>query len=219
MNSKLKNILIGTILTIILITFFYFSTFVSERNVEQITVALGFLGPVAIAIVILLTQIFAPFSGTVGMFIGFKLYGYGFTMIIFYIVSMISAAINFHISRKYGRKIVARFIGESNLKTIDELILEDQIKVLIGSRIFGYYFFDFISYAFGLTNINFKKYCIYTVVCTLLPITIQYFAFRKLDFGNFTNIIFYYLSILIFSTILTAFFLRKYRKKVKNGKV
>jgi uncharacterized membrane protein YdjX (TVP38/TMEM64 family) len=192
---------------------FYASTLVDASDVEAITNKAGWFGPILIALFILATQVFAPLSGTPGIFVGIKLYGFANTLILFYFTSLLSATINFWLARKYGRKIVAKFVGEKTLNEIDELSKVNERVLLITSRIFGYYFFDIISYAVGLTKIKFMKYFIYTALLTLIPTIAQYFIFSHLDFNSFGGMLIYFGSIAATGAIFTRFFYKVYVRR------
>ncbi len=200
----------GIIGTLFVLLFLYLSTLIEQSTVEALSLRLGVAGIFLMAMVILATQIFAPLSGTIGLFVGYKLYGYGFTLIIFYFVSLLSSIIAFYISKKYGRKYVIKLVGESNMSFVDKVVQAEAKTILIGLRVFGYFFFDFISYALGLTQISFKRYFFYTAVFTPIPITIQYFIFRAYDFNSPKQITIYYISILLSSLIATHILYKLY---------
>lgn len=208
-NIQRKHIpvIVGTLLVIL---FLYSSTLLKKEAVEEISKTLGVFGILIMALIILATQVFAPLSGTIGLFVGYKLYGYGLTLIIFYFVSLLSAVINFYISRNYGRKYVIKLVGESNINFVDTVVAAEAKTILIGLRIFGYFFFDFISYAIGLTQITFRRYFFYTAVCTPIPIVIQYFFFRAYDFNSPKQITIYYVSIFLSSLIATRILYKIY---------
>lgn len=201
------------LLSIIVAGLFYLSTLITPAQVEAVTGRAGWFGPVLVALFILLTQVFAPLSGTPGVFVGIKLYGYANTLALLYAVSMLSSVINFWIARAYGRGIVRRFVGDKTLKDIDELSQVNERVLLLTSRIFGYYFFDIISYAVGLTKIRFKKYFLYTAVFTLIPVTAQYILFSRLDFGGLRGMLIYFLSMAATGAVFTKIFYGAYVRK------
>ena len=126
---------------------------------------------------------------------------------------MLSAILNFWIARRYGRTIVKRLVGSDALQKIDELSGLNERPLLISARVLGYLFFDLISYAVGLTPIGFKKYFTYTAFLTLIPFTVQYFAFASIDFSSLRGMVIYFVSIAaagaIFGRILFSIYFRK----------
>lgn len=199
----------------LLITFIYLLNSIDKQVLENIALRLGWLGPLFIGLILICTHVFAPISGTAFYFLGIRLYGYESIAILFYFTSMISATICFFIARKWGRGIVIKLVGEKTMVQIDDIVLIHERSILIIGRLLGYYFFEFISYALGLTTISFKKYISYTAGLTLIPALILYFIFRNLDFNSFQNSMIYYGSIIITGIAFAYLFGRL----VQKGKV
>ncbi len=199
----------------IIVTFIYLLSSIDKQTLEKTAISLGWWGPLFISLIFISTQVFAPLSGSAFYFIGIKLYGYESILIMFYITSMISSVICFFIARKWGRKMVIKLVGAKNIARIDEIALIHEKQLLIIGRTLGYYFFDFISYALGLTKISFKKYFSYTAVLTLIPSLILYFVFKNLDFNSFKNSMVFYLFVVL-TGVLFAYLFARIVKKGKN---
>jgi len=82
--------------------------------------------------------------------------------------------------------------------------------LLISFRIFGYSFFDVVSYAIGLTSIRFKKYFVYTALLTFIPFTAQYFLFAQLNFNSFWGMLIYIVSIAAAGSLFAGVLYRLY---------
>ncbi len=202
---------------LILITFIYFLYSIDKQILENIALRLGWAGPVFIGLVLVCTQVFAPLSGSAFFFLGVRLYGYESMLALFYLSSMISAPICFYIARRWGRSLVVKLVGQENMAKIDEATMSHERPLLIIGRTLGYYFFDFLSYALGLTKISFKKYFSYTLVLTLIPYTLIYFVFRHLDFDNFRDVMIYY-GAMVVTGITFAFLFTKLIRKARINK-
>lgn len=210
--NKLKQNAKSIFFGICLIVFIYLLSSVDKTILENTARQLGWLGPIFIGIILICTQVFAPLSGSAFYFVGIRLYGYEEILLLFYITSIISAVITFYIARKWGRNIVIKLVGKKTMVEIDEIALVHEKPLLIVGRTLGYYFFDFISYALGLTKISFKRYITYTIFLTLIPSFILYFVFKNLNFDSFQNSMVYYISI-VSTGIIFAFFFRRLTKK------
>ena len=92
------------------------------------------------------------------------IWGWLFGGIMGIIGSMAASLLCFYISRKGGRPLAAKFIGESGLEMADKMIQKYGIKAIIISRFIPFISFDVISYASGLVDIDIKKYSIGTFV-------------------------------------------------------
>ena len=95
---------------------------------------------------------------------------------------------------------------------IDKNVTANENHLLIFGRIFGYSFFEFVSYALGLTQISFKKYSTYTAIFTFINSLILYFIFRNFDFESFQNSVMYY-AFIVMTGLLLAYLFSKVLKK------
>lgn len=78
--------------------------------------------------------------------------------------SMAAALLCFYVSKKGGRPLAKKFVGENAIDMADDLIQKYGIKVIIISRFIPFISFDVISYASGLVDIDVKKYSIGTLI-------------------------------------------------------
>ena len=91
-------------------------------------------------------------------------WGWFFGGIMGIIGSMAASLLCFYISRKGGRPLAKKFVGESGLDMADNLIKKYGITAIIISRFIPFISFDVISYASGLVDIDVKKYSIGTFI-------------------------------------------------------
>jgi uncharacterized membrane protein YdjX (TVP38/TMEM64 family) len=216
-SKPYQKLAFGVLGGLAVVAFLWGSTLIPQERIEGIAAKMGIWGFVPIGLFILSTQVFAPLSGSPGIFIAIKLYGFVAAMTLFYCVSMLSATINFYIARRFGRAAVLRLVGEDGIKRIDSIAETESVRILILARVFGYYFFDFISYAMGLTSISFSRYFACTASFTLLPIALQTVFFRHLDFSSLTGISIYYGSLVLVTLIFGRLFARVLRKPQANA--
>ena len=120
------------------------------REVELFVNSIGTWGYLVIIIYTVFSHVFAPISGSPAVFLAVTLYGLNTGVFLLYIASLVSSTINFWISRRYGRGLVVKFVGEKSMKEIDELVAVQGKQMLLVSRLFGFSIFEFISYAAGL---------------------------------------------------------------------
>ena len=92
------------------------------------------------------------------------IWGWLFGGIMGIIGSMAASLLCFYISRRGGRPLAKKFIGESGLEMADNLIQKYGMKAIIISRFIPFISFDVISYASGLVDIDVKKYSIGTLI-------------------------------------------------------
>lgn len=187
----------------------------NSPDFKAFVVRIGPLGYLVIIIYTVFAHIFAPLTGTPGMLLGITTYGIGTGLVLLYTAGLISSTINFYISRKYGRKLVTRFVGAKAMQEVDEFTKLEGRKFFILGRLFGFTMFDFISYAGGLTNISFRDYFVITASVALFVDIIIYLIFKDLDFQSGRGITIWLGSITA-SGIISLFLIRDYMKRRKR---
>lgn len=183
---------------------------VSSDEISEVVQKAGVFGPLLYILIFASTHVIAPLSGTPVFFAGFGLFG-DKIQIYTYLATMLSAIVNFWISRIWGRDLVKKLAGK-DLEKIDEFTKDYGIKSLIFLRVFQGHLVDFISYAYGLTNIKFTPYII---VSALAPIPWllfwQFYIFPRVeDIGDFSV---WFLITLVPFIIISWFFFRYKRNK------
>jgi uncharacterized membrane protein YdjX (TVP38/TMEM64 family) len=190
---------------------------VVSESFKEFTAGLGFFGYFIVISYTVLSHVFAPLSGTPGVLLGVTIYGIRTGIFLLYVASLISAAINFWISRKFGKKLVTKLVGQKSMKEVDEFTSVEGKYVLLISRLFGFPIFEFISYAAGLTNISFKDYFVVTTIASVFTNLLAYFVFRNVDFQSESGIMIWIGSIAI-AGIIFGLFIKSYLKKRETTK-
>ena len=166
-NSFYINAVIGFVIFTLLA--YLFIPILSSDRVEQFVFKAGIFGPLVIMSYFIMSDVIAPVAGSPGVVLSVALYGLYRGLLIAYVSSMLSAAINFYLSKKFGRSLVQKFAGKHAMKQIDTYAEKFGVRVLIIGRIFGFPFFEIISYAAGLTNMPFKQYMLITIIFSAIP--------------------------------------------------
>jgi uncharacterized membrane protein YdjX (TVP38/TMEM64 family) len=216
--KKFKIKKIAAALLIVLLLFFIFNWLMSALNLEQaknFVNKLGIFGPFLIILYIIVSHILAPIAGTPGVLLGAVLFGVIPVLFFIYLAQIISAAVCFWISRKFGRAMVIKLAGGKTMREIDNFTEYSGEKILILSRLFGFSLFEILSYAFGLTKISFKKYFFITVFYSAFPILIFGYFFKNFDLQSIFGLTFWIGSIFITGIIFT-FFLKRFLKLQKK---
>ena len=187
----------STVITIFFLLFFYLLIpLVHSPRVAEFVVDAGILGPLLIGLYFIISDITLPLLGSPGIILSVGLYGLFEGLLIAYLASLVSAMINFYLSRKYGRFLIKKVIGKHGLEQVEFYTERFGLKTLILGRLFGFPIFEIISYAGGLTNMSFKTYMIITVIFAAIPaFTVKMLIF----FANMEST----LSILVWTCILS----------------
>jgi len=159
-RNKAKVFLPALLLFLVL---YLLSRLIPAEEIERIIIEAGPLAPIVYIFISLLTYIIAPLSGTPVAFVGFHIFGSD--VVIFHTISaFISFSINFGIARIWGRGLVEKIAGKESTGKIDNFINKKGYLSLFIIRVFLATYHDFISYAYGLTNIKYFPYIIISTI-------------------------------------------------------
>jgi uncharacterized membrane protein YdjX (TVP38/TMEM64 family) len=148
--------------------------------------------------------------------------------------SMAAGLLCFYISRKGGRPLAKKFVGENAIDTFDELIQKYGMGAIIITRFVPFIPFDVISYTSGLVDMKVKTYAIGTLIGSVFRgffyATLGSFLFPNLklpiDFNTlditviehsseyFNNILIIILAVLV-AMFITYYLYTKYLEKKK----
>jgi uncharacterized membrane protein YdjX (TVP38/TMEM64 family) len=81
--------------------------------------------------------------------------------------SVVAAFVAFYISRKGGRSVAMRFVGERGIEFADNWFNHWGVWAVLLGRITPFIPFDVISYSAGLTQMKFRSFIVPTVIGTL----------------------------------------------------
>lgn len=190
-------------LTIILFIIIYFiGRLIPESAIKSFINAAGPFGPLVLGLLLLLTYIVAPLSGSPFLFVGFYSYGLGIVYLTTF-VTLVSSLTNFFIARKWGRDLVKELATYEGMKKIDKLAENYGLVTLLFLRILEGGISDFVSYSAGLTNIKFRPYFLVSTFGILINSLIWYQFASKVDNPlNFTA-----LNLVITAVFSAIFFL------------
>jgi len=204
--KKIVYILVSLLLIVLLI---YISNKFSPQDISTFITKAGPLAPVLYVLIQIIGQIFAPLSTSALFVAGFIIFGKN---AIFYSVLtwLISSITNFYLARKFGKKVLKRFIGEEGIIRIEEIAERIDTKRFYLLRFSTFYINDFASYAFGLTRIPFFKYYMATVI-SMIPWSIVMMLVMKNGEHILLTTLKIFLTMIPFA-FLSYLFLKKKRK-------
>lgn len=183
-NKTLKYFLLGILLTLFALYFMnetiysYINNifFMFTINPEKIKIFINSHGKYAILISFLLMifqSIVAPLPAFLITFANATLFGWWQGAILSWVSSMTGATLCFYISRILGRDTVEKLTGKSSIKKIDTFFSKYGSYTILVCRLLPFISFDIVSYAAGLTSLNFLSFFIATGLGQL-PATIIY---------------------------------------------
>jgi uncharacterized membrane protein YdjX (TVP38/TMEM64 family) len=81
--------------------------------------------------------------------------------------SVVAAFIGFYVSRKGGRSVAIRFVGDRGIEFADNWFNRWGVWAVLLGRVAPFIPFDVISYSAGLTQMNVRSFIVPTVIGTL----------------------------------------------------
>lgn len=193
----------------IILSFILQVTVISQP--EKFTSWLSSFGPFVILIYTLvqtLTLIIPPLGGSfiwIGML---AVLGPAKGLVLSYLVATPVYCINFLLAKKYGRNLIQKVVGKGGMSKIDKYTNEAGLETLWILKIFENGYFDFISYATGLTNISFKNFLIVNFIGGI-PSTLLTYLILKLSPNFLTSMIL--IQLLAGGLILISILIKKRR--------
>jgi uncharacterized membrane protein YdjX (TVP38/TMEM64 family) len=196
-TQKNKKIIIIVLTSVGMAAFFFLTwwsyPYLPSDKLRAFIEDAGALGPLALMAYVVLAHVIAPLGGLPAFIVGVAVFGLFQTIVYIYVASMVSAVINYYISRTFGRPLVRLLVGVKGIEKVDEWTSVLGRKILLAGRVFGLFLFEEISYAAGLTAINFRDYMTITALGTAVPSALLLISFRN---ANFNSAEFFTLSII-----------------------
>lgn len=215
--TRRRKVLIYLALAVLItLSIYFFSQKIDQARVVKLVEVAGIWGPLIFILLFALTHVVAPLSAAPLIIPAYFLFGTRNFVFYMYLATILSATINFWISRRFGRSMVAKFAGKKNLKKIDDFVRDYGVGALVFMRFFTGYLTDFISYAYGLTKMKFKTYFIISVVVPI-PWLIFWQIFIADRINNVADLMIWFYGGLIPFFIISLFFLSKFKRKEKHG--
>lgn len=168
------------------------------------------LAPILFIFLRAIPVIIAPIPGIVFDLVGVAMFGWKFGLFLALIGANIGAAVSFYIARYFRESAVKYFVPLQKLHEIEARYSERQkFWGLVGLRFISSPYFDYASYAAGLTKISFSSFILSSII-SVLP-----YAFIIYFFGGLALHRGLLYAIMFFSgiSILTALFGRAVFKK------
>ena len=125
---------------------------------------LGFFGILLFIVVMAIQGLLVPIPSEIVLLATGIIWGILGGGVMGIIGSMAAALLCFYISKKGGRPLVKKFVGDKAIYLADNFIKKYGMGAIIVARFLPFIAFDPISYASGLVDMDFKKYSIGTLI-------------------------------------------------------
>lgn len=215
-KSKQTLFILGIIIaaSIIVLSFRELGFQFNPEEAARFIRSIGVIAPVVYTGIVAINVIIPPFTHLPFTFVFLEIFGFWITYFLLIGGNLLGGAIAFLISRRFGRPVVERLVGEKNMRKIDDLTEIVGWQTLLILRLFAGVLFDYVSYAAGLTSMRLSLFVVITGLAVLPGTALFLYALKRS---------FLFLPLwLVFAYILTSLslaFLYWRAKKVKFEKI
>jgi len=154
---------------------------------ERVRALVAGVGPWAPLVFVLLkasTYVIAPLSGAPLIIAAGTLFGFWEGLALTLTGETLGACLNFWIARLLGRPGIRRFAGPGAIRRVDDAVAHvGGWRALLVANVFFSAFYDFISYAAGLSNLPFRHFFWVTVAGAVPGLTLYVFIGDRLTGG------------------------------------
>jgi len=165
-------IILFVVLIAVSLYMLYYIYFVDETFLYSIVIEwfvnpiylLGFIGIFLFIGIMAVQGLLVPIPSEIVLLSAGMIWGVWIGGIMGIIGSMAAGILCFYISRKGGRPLAEKFVGESVLETMDDFIEKYGMGAIVIARFLPFVAFDPISYASGLVDMDVKQYSIATFI-------------------------------------------------------
>lgn len=159
--------LIGISIFLLYYNYFIDNIFLYRLVVEWVVnpiYKIGIIGIFLFLAIMAIQGLLVPIPSEIILFATGMIWGWIIGGLMGIIGSMCAGILCFYISKKGGRPLAEKFIGESAISMADNLIQKYGYRVIIIARFIPIISFDVISYASGLVDMDAKKYTLGTLI-------------------------------------------------------
>jgi len=160
------------VVSLYLLYYIYFvdETFLFRLVVEWFVnpiILLGIIGILLFLLIMAVQGLLVPIPSEIVLLAAGMIWGWLWGGLLGIAGSMLAGILCFYVSRKGGRPLAEKFVGESALEMADDLIEKHGMIAIILARSLPFVSFDAISYTAGLVDMDIKKYSIGTFIGTI----------------------------------------------------
>ena len=168
-NHNLRKIIIEFIWIIIIIALFVFSVQITKNgSLENQVASFGIWAPIIFVLLKISTLVIAPLSGTPLYFVAGSVFGNYYGLVLSLLGDVLGSTICFLLSRFYGHKIIRIFTGDRFFKKIISTVsVLKNTKSFIKARVALIVMPEILSYASGLSQINFLTFTLINFLFSL----------------------------------------------------
>jgi uncharacterized membrane protein YdjX (TVP38/TMEM64 family) len=173
---------------------FYLLGTCDVESIKSYILSYGIWAPVVSFFLMIFQSVIAPLPAFLITFSNAALFGWIKGAVLSWTSAMAGAAVCFYISRFFGRKTVAKLTSQPAIENVDVFFKKYGNYAVLTARLLPFVSFDIVSYAAGLTSMNFWSFFWATGVGQL-PATLIYSYSGEMLVGGTKKFVFGLLTI------------------------
>lgn len=190
-------------LIVIFVIFIFLLSFLDIDQIGEIIKNWGFWGQLVYVLFLILSVIISPLISIPLWLTAYAAYGFWWAAILTYIGNLIGGMCAFFIARKYGRPIIKKFAGSKSLEKIDKFTDVVGWKTFFVLRLLTNNYFDYVSYAAGVSNMNSRLYFVITAITSFIWSIFVFFIIQGTY--NITKIYTLVVLVVLFLVLIPVF--------------
>ncbi len=189
---------------------------IKSGTLQQEIHKFGFFAPFIVVILKMTTLIIAPLGGTPLYILSGVLFGSVKGFLICLLGDILGSSICFWIGRKYGMRVVRKFVGETlyiKVQSFVDILIDT--KSFIKARIAFISLPEILAYGASLSKINFYKFILlHTLFYIPIDFILVFFGSRLLNLTGYYNLLYFVFFAII--SIVGFFALYKDYEKIEG---
>ena len=214
-NPKARRRLISLLALVgasVLIAVEFIAGDLDVEDIRQWIRDLGVWGPILLIAILAVAMVIAPIPNPPFMIAAGIAWGTALGVVYAVIGQLIGSIIIFWLSRRFGRRLIPRLIGDAGAERVDRLAEQMGPQLVFWWRMMPVSF-DFAAYAAGLTTMSFRLFVSLVFLGSILPTTVVV-GFGD-SFGKSWPALFVTGSLIVLAmTVLTTVFYRAFRAEI-----
>lgn len=218
MKFKISNYrkIIEFVWLIIVIGLFVISVqIIKDGSLENQVYSFGIWAPIIFVLLKISTLVIAPLSGTPLYFVAGSIFGPYYGLILSLVGDALGSAICFLLSKFYGHKIIKSLAGEQVFqKVVNTVSVLNNTKSFIKARVALIVMPEILSYATGLSKINFFTFSLINILF-YLPVDFLFVFFGSEIIGIMAKHSLLFYAVVLIVSVVGFWSLRKDYKHEK----
>lgn len=219
----IKNLL--RIVAFVIIIFLIYSilnsigNYLQQEHIKRLILEAGGVGFLTYGAYYLFSVIIAPFPLIAILTVIASIYGVGEIVLYTYFLSLAGATINFYIARYLGRPVLKKLIGERGFKKVDKYTENFGVEALILFRLFGAIVYEYVSFAAGLSSMQFRTYILISAIASIPYHILLYIVLSSVDKPGDAFVVFFMFAYIGITIPIIYFIIKPHvlKKALRKG--